>query len=344
MTSDRRSIRVILKLVPGILYCGAISSAVAQNAPNKPATQNQPGTTSGLEKQVNAGPLQPPAPYAGTKTIGNPPVVYTGSPHPTDPLTYWRSRIIGTGNGCGTTVIIVSGAPCYVPLYYGLGGYPGAYFGDSGYFANLQRGILQFGFGQNNFGFNQAYNGIGAPGSGVYSRQNALGSTGLSPLQQRAEARRAAEREKKAQEASQSEEDTYYLNQKPKAKSPLDKDPALAQAVADIVAAYRTGDASRMERHVSPTDTLTLQSKGHSRTPLAGATYIETTRDALKHMRTSKYVLDKVEPASGGAWMVYGTHVLIGEDGKDRTFNISFVLKKRGEVYMISEVSGDLAK
>src|SRR5689334_5784548 len=131
MTNESLLKRAIRSAVPAMIFVGAICPAIGQNAPNQPhqqqqqqpQQQNPPPPNTGLEKQVNAGALQRPIPYAGTKTIGNPPVAYTGSTNPTDPLTYWKSRIISTGNGCGTTVIIVGGAPCYVPLYYGLGGY-----------------------------------------------------------------------------------------------------------------------------------------------------------------------------------------------------------------------------
>ena len=89
-------------------------------------------------------------------------------------------------------------------------------------------------------------------------------------------------------------------------------------------------------------------SQGRSRRQLEAPTYLEMTKDAFKSIKTVKYDLDKVEPASGGAWMVYGKHVLRADNGTEQTFNVGFVLKKvtdkEGDFWIITEVSADPAK
>src|SRR5262249_39095473 len=142
---------------------------------------------------------------------------------------------------------------------------------------------------------------------------------------------------------SKADDSDYYLHAKPKPKTALDKDPLLAEAVKDIEFTFQTGDPTRLEKHINPTDMLTLQAKGRTRKPLAAAAYMQMTREALADMKTLKFELNKVEPASNGAWMAYGTHVLRNEDGKDKTFSVAFVLKKSGDRYVITEVSADPA-
>ena len=96
-----------------------------------------------------------------------------------------------------------------------------------------------------------------------------------------------------------------------------------------------------------------------SRAGRAGRVFIDTNRNAQGQHIVAPYSprarpgapvsfpvgwdeLDKIEPASNGAWLVYGTHILRTEDGKEKSFTVGFVLKKRGNVWAISEVSADV--
>ena len=140
-----------------------------------------------------------------------------------------------------------------------------------------------------------------------------------------------------------SDSDDYYLNQKPKPRTALDKDPALSEAVSDIELAFRRNDIAKLEKHLDKTAQITLQAGGRSRQPLKAADYVQMTTEAFKSMKTMKYELTGVEPGSNGAWMVFGQHVIQTEDG-DKIFNVGFVLKKSGDRYVITEVTADPAK
>jgi len=294
----------------------------------------------------SGGQLPMPKPYGdrGTRTLGDPPIEYPDPRQPpADPVNYWKSRIISRGHG-GGTVIIINGSPCYAPWYYDVGFFgPGRYpyyYDASGLQAGIQLGNLQLGYqyqsGRAGYfpapGMNYQQGYADQIGALRHQHQERIQRVGQQPRQEPG-ARRAAQ-----------DENDYYLHRKPGAASPLEKDPALKEAVRDIETAFRSGNISLLERHVRPTDVLTLQSKGRSRKPLAGAAYLEMTAAALKDMRTVSYTLDKVEPASGGAWMVYGRHVIRAEDGTEKAFVVGFVLKKRGEDWMIAEVSAEPAR
>ena len=274
------------------------------------------------KNETNSGPLQPPKPYGdrGTTTLGNPPIHYPTRPNSNkNPLDYWKSRII-TGPGYyGNTIIIVGDSPCFVPFYYryGLQGfYDNGFFVVGGAFGGQQYG---YGPGQQNYGNGGAYQDYGYRQEPTYQRAS-------NPPQSR---------------SANPDDSEYYLHKKAKPKTALEKDPLLAEAVADIEAAFRTANAARLEKHIVATDMLTLQAKGRTRKPLAAAVYLQMTKEAFTDMKTLKYDLSSVEPASNGAWLVYGTHVLRTEEGAQKTFNVAFVLKKRGEAYVITEVSAD---
>jgi hypothetical protein len=144
-----------------------------------------------------------------------------------------------------------------------------------------------------------------------------------------------------SRKAGRDDADEYYLNRRP---SPLRQDTALAQAVNDIQTAFRTGDITPLEPHVIAADKLIVQSQGRTRRTLTGSEYLDMTREALKEMHTVRFMLDQVEPGSNGAQLVYGTHVLRGDDGKEKVFRVSFVLKKSADKWIITEVSADPAK
>jgi hypothetical protein len=142
---------------------------------------------------------------------------------------------------------------------------------------------------------------------------------------------------------STADADDYYLNQKPKPKTAVDKDPALADTVSDIELAFRRNDISKLEKHLDKAGQITLQAGGRNRQPLKTSDYLQMTSEAFKTMKTMKYDLTGVEPGSNGAWMVFGQHVIQTDNG-NQVFNVGFVLKKSGDHYVIAEVTADPAK
>jgi alkylated DNA nucleotide flippase Atl1 len=243
----------------------------------------------------------------------------------------------------GGNIIIINGAPCYVPSYYDGyvapvptgyyygpapvlgGGYNGSY-GGSGYSVGLNAG-----------GFNLNYRGQSG-----FVRQETR-TTVIEPRVTERPTERPREPERRPAETTKPEPsgNDYYLHKKPTA---LQKDPALARAVADIEQAFRTGSVAPLQRHIEADGTIVLQVKDTSRQTMTAAQYVETTRDALGMLKTQKYELNNVAPASGGAMMVYGKHVLLGENGRETTFDVGFVLKKVGEEWFITEVKAEPAR
>jgi hypothetical protein len=294
---------------------------------------------AGAQTNQDTGPLQKPKPYGDRGTtgpLGNPPIAYPGpNPGQADPVRYWKNRIIANpGYGGGGTVIIINGTPCYAPMYYGNPGY----YDDSAVSMDFNVGGMRMGFSQARGGY---LNGGQEPtlGNG-WQFNNGVMTRVREPSA--AELRQVARRNASA--GSRTDDGDYYLNAKPKPKGPLDRDSALAEAVADIQTAFRINDIVRLEKHIDTAGTIVLQNKGRTRQSIPAATYVEMTRDALKAMKTTTYVLDKVEPASNGAWMVYGTHILKTEDGAQKKFNVGFVLKKSGDRWVIAEVGADPAQ
>lgn len=276
----------------------------------------------------NSGPLPRPQPYGDRGTrgpIGNPPINYPGrNQRPGDPVRYWQNRIF-----------YVNGSPCYVPMYYGWGF--GGFVDQSGMSIGMQMGGIGMGFSQArgaylDGGQYSAYGNGWVFDNGVVRRANDQGYTDPPRQPQRT-----------AASSAKGDDDDYYLNAKPKAKGATEKDPALSEALRDIASAFISGNISLLEKHVASSGTIVLQNKGRTRQTMTVVNYLEMTRDAVKTMKTVSYTLPNVEPASNGATMVYGTHVLRTEDGATRTFNVGFVLKKTGDKYMITEVGADPA-
>lgn len=263
--------------------------------------------------------------------------------------------------GYDQPVIIVNNSPCYIPGYYaGINGYPsygnygnyGNYgYSTGGFSAGFQAGGLSFGYRQNN-GYYQSggYNGYPAyPQQGYVQPQP--GYAVPDPAYVNGYSRAYDDRvrpdtldERRAPSVVPSkpaEENDYYLHRKP---SPAAKNPALAEALKDIETAFRTGNLASLEKHIDRAGKLTLQVKGTTRQEMSAEDYLSMTRDALKVMKTSRYELTKVDPASNGAVMVTGTHVLRTEDGQQKSFTVGFILKQRGESWLITEVSAEPAK
>lgn len=266
-------------------------------------------------------------------------------------------RFIPGYGGCDQPVIIVNNSPCYIPGYYaGINGYPGygSYgYSTGGFSAGFQVGGLSLGYRQNNGYYNSGgyYGYSGYPQQGYVQPQ--LGYDAYVPdpayvngytraYDDRVRPNTIDERRAPAVVPSKpAEENDYYLHRKP---SPAAKNPALAEALKDIETAFRTGNAAPLEKHIDRAGKLTLQVKGTTRQEMSAEDYLAMTRDALKVMKTSRYELTKVEPASNGAVMVTGTHVLRTEDGQQKSFTVGFILKQRGESWLITEVSAEPAK
>lgn len=305
----------------------AIAPCIAQTIPGDP------------------GPLPRPVPYFGTRTLGNKPVPYPDPRAPApNPNLFWRNRILYNPgwNGGGTVVIINNaGAPCYLPSYYvSPEDYSGVRMAYRGQFGGFQ---LQY---QQSTGYRGGY----VNGSGAYTRQDReYVPVYVEP--QAAPVRRpstgddgnAAVPAVEPSRASSATDGDYYLNAR-RRPSELERDPTLARAVSDIETAFRTGDIGPLTDHIDAKDTLTLQTQGRTRRRVAASEYLDMTAEALKVLKTARYTLNKVEPASNGAWMVTGTHVLHGEDGAEKTFDVGFVLKRRGDHWMIAEVTARAAR
>jgi len=322
---------------PGAAFAAAFSLAVGSAA-----AQTDPG---------DPGPLPRPRPYFGTKTLGNPPVQYPapGTPAP-DPVTYWKGRIISSGGyGSPAIILINNTAPCYVPAYYfGSGYYSGVTISYRARIGNFGLGLQQYtGYPPSYWGGGYVYGGgggvyVGGPvvyGGGVYTDHERPHPDGMRS--DNSASSRPSTRTRPKPRAGEEEANDYYLHRKPEPPSPLEKDPALAEAVRDIESAFRSRNISLLERHVVPSDKIVLQAQGRTRRSIAASDYLRMTEEALKVMKTAHYTLSQVEPGSKGSWMVYGRHVLRGEDGAEKVFNIGFVLKKRGETWVIAEVSAD---
>lgn len=278
---------------------------------------------------ADPGLLPRPKPYFGTRTLGNRPVPYPapGTPAP-DPLSYWRKRILYAGGGGGSTVIIIhNGAPCYVPFYYV----------PMSYVRNDYSG-LRISFSGRFGGYNlQALQASGYAAQG-YAVPDAFREAPPIPIYIPTDGgdRRYAYRDAGGA-------DDYYLSRPNGANALLERDPSLAQAVANIETAFRTGDISLLEWHVSPNEILSLSSSGRVRSRISGADYLQMTREAMMTMKTVRYSLNRVEASAGGR-RVSGVHVLRGEDGSERSFLVSFVLRQRGGVWTITEVSAEPAR
>jgi hypothetical protein len=257
--------------------------------------------------------------------------------------------------GYDQPVVIVNNSPCYIPGYYaGYNGYRSYGYSTGGFSAGLQMGGVSLGYRQNNgyYNSNSYYGGAPAPGTS-YVRETVreyvapvepIYSRGDDPVYDvRVRPDTSEERREPSVVPSRgsSGENDYYLHRKPSA---LTKNPALADAIRNIETAFRTGNLASLERHIDRGGKLVLQVKGTTRQEMAADDYLAMTRDALKVMKTARYELTKIDPASNGAMMVSGTHVLRTEDGQQKSFTVGFILKPRGENWVITEVSAEPAK
>lgn len=291
--------------------------------------------------QSQLGPGDPRKIYPGAEIASRP------KPPPNPSFTHGVRILPGGG---------YYGGPCYFPGYYGgyYGGYGYGGYYNSGFSVGFNAGGVSLGYNQLN-GYNSYatvpppvtyqynYYGNGVPPTNYPSTVDRGARAGQ---QDDGQSSATTGRTPPPLKTGEDDANDYYLNRK---ASPLQKEPGLAQAVRDIETAFRNGDIRLIEKHLDREGMLTLMSMGRTRRQLAVSDYLDMTKDAFSSIKTVSYALDKVEPASGGAFMAYGKHVLKGENGADRTFNVSFVLKKTtdangAERWLITEVSADPAK
>ena len=268
----------------------------------------------------------------------------------------------GSSNHGYQPAIIINSSPCYLPGYYaglsdygsygsyggyaygnpGYGGYAygGAGYGSfgmsvGGFTATMQVGPLGFGYQQtytNNLGGYYGYSVPAAPTTPQYSVRE------YAPPVDTGYSRVAERRPPAVTPTTNSGDDDYYLHRKPAA---VTKNPGLADAIRDIETAFRTGNMTSLEKHIDRAGKIVLQVKGTTRQDMSASDYVSMTEDALKVMKTSRYELDRVEPASNGAMMVTGTHTLRTEDGQQKSFTVGFILKPSGDNWIITEVSAE---
>ncbi len=136
-------------------------------------------------------------------------------------------------------------------------------------------------------------------------------------------------------------DDDYYLYRRP---SPLKRDPSLSDAVSDIEAAFAKDDSALLERHVDAAATISVRGREKSAKSLKGSEYLEITRGALKEMKTVSYKLDSVDLVREGEARVYGIHTLKTDKGDEKRFEVSFLLKKIDEKWMIVEAGASAAR
>jgi hypothetical protein len=130
--------------------------------------------------------------------------------------------------------------------------------------------------------------------------------------------------------------DDYYLYRAPGART---TDRALAAAVADIEAAFRTRDTARLAKHVAPGGTLSLRTRDGQTQALSGEDYLAATREALASLETTRFALDRTEKTGEATARASGRHELRAEDGATRVYRVEFGLVRDGDTWFISEVS-----
>jgi hypothetical protein len=134
--------------------------------------------------------------------------------------------------------------------------------------------------------------------------------------------------------------DDYYLTRLMRKPEALRRDPSLAEAVTEIETAFLRSDVSLLGRHVLASEPLGVQTGGRTRERLSSTAYLQATREAMEAMRTARYTLDRVEPATDG-YLVSGTHVLRTEGGTEQSFAVGFLLRKSENRWIITEISAE---
>jgi hypothetical protein len=136
-------------------------------------------------------------------------------------------------------------------------------------------------------------------------------------------------------------DDDYYLYRRP---SPLKRDPSLSDALSDIEAAFTKDDPVLLERHVDAAATISVRGREKSAKSLKGSEYLEMTRGAIAEMKTITYKLDSVDLVREGEARVYGIHTLKTDKGDEKRFEVSFLLKKIDDKWMIVEAGAGAAR
>jgi hypothetical protein len=136
------------------------------------------------------------------------------------------------------------------------------------------------------------------------------------------------------------DDNDYYLNRRARAPK---LDVSLSDAIDDIESAFRTKNADLLAKHVVDSYEVAILAKGHDRCTMKGSEYLSVTRGAFRDMDTVSFSLPNVASDSYGAYRVSGTHV-VHHAGGDRTYDVTFLLRKHDGKWMIAEVSANPSK
>jgi hypothetical protein len=116
------------------------------------------------------------------------------------------------------------------------------------------------------------------------------------------------------------------------------KDAALDGTLADIATAWTGGNVQKLAAHIQSDSKIAVYLRGRYQYSLDSSDYLDMTRDALRNTKTVSFTLDNVERKQDGLYTVTGKHVYKDERGRDITVNVTYVLKKDGDQYYITQV------
>jgi len=119
----------------------------------------------------------------------------------------------------------------------------------------------------------------------------------------------------------------YYLS--PGQTSGLDA------ATEDLKAAWANGNMDLIARHIDPNAKVAVYMNGGYLYSLSGTDFSNMTRDAMKHIRTVSFTIDKVEQRSDGAYTLTGTHQFYDVNEKLKTVAVDFTLSQMGGKWII---------
>jgi hypothetical protein len=124
----------------------------------------------------------------------------------------------------------------------------------------------------------------------------------------------------------------YRIGEDGKANTPIDN------AVSDLQKAWQNGDADLLAKHVPNDAQIAVYLRGKYQYSLDAGDYLDMTRDAFRDMTTVRFDLDQVHLKQNGIYTVTGRHIYRNKNGDERTVYVSFVLEKKGDQFVITQV------
>jgi hypothetical protein len=121
-------------------------------------------------------------------------------------------------------------------------------------------------------------------------------------------------------------------------ESTVTKDAVLDNAVADIDAAWKTGDIQMLAKHIRRDARVAVYLRGKYQYSLDAGDYLDMTRDAFRATRTVSFTLDKVQRKEKGVYTVSGRHTYMDQKDKNHTVLVNYVLEKGDDEYYITQV------